>query len=125
MTAKEFVRDMCARLECGGALDPVLGLLMMHNLTLYLQRNLRVMKLENGAEIHSLGDLRLLLEEIGEAADSTKRALAERPHWRTYREKPPHFDDCPDCGHTHLDDKVCNFPISFNRFCLCERRKSL
>lgn len=29
---------------------------------------------------------------------------------------------CHECGHEHLDDKQCNFPIGANRICLCERK---
>lgn len=31
---------------------------------------------------------------------------------------------CPDCGHVHLDDAECQFPIGGARTCRCERKVS-
>lgn len=32
------------------------------------------------------------------------------------------LDFCPDCGHVHVDDHECSFPIGGGRVCRCERQ---
>lgn len=60
------------------------------------------------------------LEELAEAANVKQWPGAEPmyPRVQTIR------DFCPDCGHVHLDDAECSFPIGGERMCRCERKVS-
>lgn len=37
-------------------------------------------------------------------------------------QRPFDMSFCPDCGHIHIDQDECSFPIGGGRKCLCERR---
>jgi hypothetical protein len=56
------------------------------------------------------------LEQLAEAART--------PRFATRARITPIGNFCPDCGHVHLDDSECSFPIGGERMCRCERKVS-
>ncbi len=40
---------------------------------------------------------------------------------RVYDDRVSNLDFCPNCGHIHVDEDECGFPIGGNRVCRCER----
>ena len=66
--------------------------------------------------------------ELSRKAESTKvPSLTEtRTGLRVTGRVPQlsHGEFCPDCGHIHLDDDECSFPIGGARKCRCERKVS-
>lgn len=86
--------------------------------------------LESGSGIHDVMDARCFLEECANAARTGAIADVEivspvesRAQLRvTGRVRTPN-EFCPACGHVHIDDDECNFPIGGGRRCRCERKQ--
>ena len=72
-------------------------------------------KLADGRMVRDAMDARDFLielsEELGETASSASKPA------RGYN-----VDFCPNCGHVHVDDHECSFPIGGGRVCRCERQ---
>jgi len=86
-------------------------------------------RLENGQRLCDVIDFTAWLRELAAAtqiSDSTEvqREPVSRPPTKvTYPCTGSRFnlDFCPACGHIHVEEKECGFPIGGDRVCRCER----
>ncbi len=71
-------------------------------------------KFADGRMIRDATDARDFLIELSD--ELTEKVLVAKP--------APGYnvDFCPDCGHVHVDDHECSFPIGGGRVCRCERQ---
>lgn len=108
MTSKEIVDDL---LRCGP---------QSLNVSLdYIATRLCEARLRDGCRINDVSDAAAFLHECAEEVQL---------HYAGPRLGPPparrgfNVDFCPDCGHVHVDDHECSFPIGGGRVCRCERQ---
>jgi hypothetical protein len=82
-------------------------------------------ELAHGNHLRDISDFIAWLREL---ADAVKRqdvwagTEATPPKVTVISQDFPEF--CPDCGHVHIDDSECKFPIGGERICRCERKVS-
>src|SRR5579859_6354084 len=88
--------------------------------------------LADGQHLRDATDFKAALKELAEATrfrdyeiamgtgfdehleSSVQRVLPQRPGYNV--------EFCPQCGHVHVDDDECSFPIGGDRICRCERK---
>lgn len=126
-SAPEILREFRKKLV-GLPVSHASAMLVAHALLDVIHENFFEARLKSGDVVGhgDAGTCWRLLEELKESAQT----LASSPN-------PPapslqlqqigvlpasYLKACPDCGHEHLDDKQCNFPIALNRICMCERK---
>jgi hypothetical protein len=107
MKARELIADLPL-----GPGDQRQALLSARLLLCYLADHACMAELQSGQRISDLTDVKVWLRELAEAA--------RVPSVRT-SPRVTSCDFCPDCGHVHIDDSECGFPIGGGRNCRCER----
>ena len=128
ISTPEVLREFRKRLV-GLPVSTTNALLVSRSLLDLLREHVFSLQLENG-EIVGRGDVssyRALFDELILRVDDSLRSPANqvRPSLQLQQvgvAPASQRSDCPDCGHEHLDEKQCNFPIGANRICLCERK---
>ncbi len=95
----------------------------------YLADHAHLAQLNDGSFLAEPTKIRTLLREMLAELPSTKVPLSlerstrppvtrqEQPRWEKAK-----GDWCPDCGHVHVDESECQFPIGGGRTCRCERQ---
>lgn len=77
-----------------------------------LADNLDQVELAESGKLRDLSDViqlcRVLVAELNPEAVPLRRGY--------------NVDFCPNCGHVHVDDHECSFPIGGGRVCRCERQ---
>ena len=76
----------------------------------YLADHEHELRLADGRSMSEGLDFADFLREAAVACIAEK---TERPGYNV--------EFCPDCGHVHVDDNECSFPIGAGRICRCER----
>ena len=128
MTPRELLCDLPL-----GPGDTRHALLHARLLVSYLADHVYTAELADGGKLRDAMDLTQWLRELADEArkllangQSTEVSpVAERSTCRKVTTTPQarwNGDFCPDCGHVHIDDAECGFPIGGARICRCERR---
>lgn len=129
ISTPEILREFRKRLV-GLPVSHANALLVSRSLLDLLREHVFRVQLEGG-QIIGQGDItgaRALLDELILRVDDSLRSPANHVQGPALQLQQigvvpsSRFNSCPDCGHEHLDDKQCNFPIGANRICLCERK---
>jgi hypothetical protein len=111
MTSKEIISDL---LRCGT---------QSLNVSLdYIGARMCEARLRNGCRVNDASDAKAFLHECAQEVQIHSGVprlslIQEPPARRGYN-----VDFCPDCGHVHIDDHECGFPIGGGRVCRCERQ---
>ena len=103
-----------------------------HVIASYFADHFLELRLVNGAALVNITDVQYFLREFAIAARIARdyeqslevAKLTEfQPGPKLARMPLQRSEDvyCPNCGHVHLDDSECNFPIGGGRYCRCER----
>jgi hypothetical protein len=99
----------------------------------YLADHFHEARLANQQRLCDLSDVIAFLREVAAAADgcefpesaevSARGIFGTRPKVIHRIAQPRNWSDfCPDCGHAHIEDDECGFPIGGGRICRCERK---
>ena len=137
MNTNELISDLRA---LGPGQDSPQVLLYTRLLLRYLADHARDAKLSSGEYLCDVTDFITWLRELADATrpvgvdievlPATALARVDRsgsplPPQRSARPEQPRWtgDFCPDCGHIHIDDAECGFPIGGGRICRCERKR--
>jgi len=109
MTARELLDEILSQGPRSDALPLECRLIFRQ-----LADNLHQVRLRNGTLLRDLSDVRELFKELVEELAPAPRngSVASRFN----------LDFCPDCGHVHVEDSECSFPIGGGRVCRCERQ---
>jgi len=98
------------------------SLLFARILLRYLADHARDAQLADGSYLSDITSFVDWLRELAEAArtSSGRKVPSIRPAQACY--DTVRGDWCPDCGHVHVDESECQFPIGGGRRCRCERQ---
>jgi len=115
-------RDLIAELSLLGPQD-------QNVIFTFIAEHLYELRLLNGQRILDLMDFKVLLRELAEAwrLANFEEGMKEATKVHQMRSKVTRMPQqrweghCPNCGHVHIDDAECNFPIGGGRRCRCER----
>lgn len=111
MTPQELMADV--PLGPGERHDVLLGYCLLLR---YLADHVYYAQLESGVSLSDPINQRQFFHECAEALIAMMTGKKEAP-------KPGYnVDFCPNCGHVHVDDHECSFPIGGGRVCRCERQ---
>lgn len=77
-----------------------------------LADNLHEVRLSGAGRLDDLTDVIALFRELVKQLNPALNPV--KPGYNV--------DFCPDCGHVHVDDHECSFPIGGGRVCRCERQ---
>ena len=126
MKAQEIIADLS---DLGPGQDAPGVLLYTRLLLHYLADHVSHARLADGQRLNDSTDFVAWLRELAEAARipvNTKvlemAGTGTRPLVRRAPAPQPRWDECPDCGHVHLDDSECGFAIGGGRVCRCVRK---
>lgn len=129
ISTPEILREFSKRLV-GLPVSRTNALLVSRTLLDVLRENVFSVQLEGG-HVVGRGDVsscRAMFDELILRVDDSLRSPANHVPGPSLQLQQigvvpaSYMSTCPDCGHEHLDDKQCNFPIGANRICLCERK---
>ena len=80
-------------------------------------------QLSNGKRLRDCLDFPEWLRELeAVVALELEPVRAQIPPTQIPARRGYNVDFCPDCGHVHVDDSECSFPIGGGRVCRCERQ---